>query len=182
MKQAVWQKHPVDPVIHLYSCYQNLWYRKHERGQRNKDCINNGKEKGTWWLVQQLPSNTYGSISDSIYFPPHQWRKIGSGLPCGQVLVPRKRRQTTAGSIHMLWASVTQVNNESNAEQLHLDRKGREEINCRKTCQHGGFRWDGRQLTRLSLTYRCCSARRGVAGEIAVHHLEYNQPSTWLGR
>lgn len=43
------------------------------------------------------------------------------------------------------------------------------------------FMWDGRRLTRLSLTYHCCSARRGMAGEIAVHHPEYNQRTTRLG-
>lgn len=43
------------------------------------------------------------------------------------------------------------------------------------------FIWDDRQLTGLSLTYRCCSRDVETAGEIAVHHPEYNQPEYMAG-
>lgn len=56
----------------------------------------------------------------------------------------------------------------------------RERIKEENTSKYRRFIWDSRQLTWLSLTYHCCSARRRMAGEIAVHHPEYNQHSTWL--
>lgn len=62
---------------------------------------------------------------------------------------------------------------------LYMEGKGRKREGKRVLAQRR-FMWDGRRLTRLSLTYRCCSVRRGMAGEIAVHHPEYNQQSTWL--
>lgn len=51
-------------------------------------------KKGIWWLTQQLPSDTYGFISNPIYFL----------LQLQSTVDPRteEQRQTTAGSIRML--------------------------------------------------------------------------------
>lgn len=38
------------------------------------------KRKGTWWLTQQLSSNTYGSISNFIYFPLQPRGKEAAGI------------------------------------------------------------------------------------------------------
>lgn len=73
------------------------------------------------------------------------------------------------------------LNNEPNAEWLHVQRKGQEGKVRKHVPAQSRFLWDGRRLTRLSLTYRRCSARRGMAWEMTVHHPEYNQRSTWLG-
>lgn len=55
------------------------------------------------------------------------WPLMGGSLHEG-------RRSTTAGSILMLWASLSQLNNGSNAERLHMEGKGKKE----NTPQHRG--------------------------------------------
>lgn len=61
----------------------------------------------------------------------------------------------------MLQAS---VNNESNTEWLHTERRereGREKKEEKHVQAKRRFIWDDRQLTGLSLTYRRCNAQRG---------------------
>ena len=51
------------------------------------------KRKGIWWLTQQLPSDTYGFISNPIYFLLQLQSTVAVDDP---------QRQTTAGSTRML--------------------------------------------------------------------------------